>query len=232
MSKIIVTSDLHGDLPEIEPCDILCICGDITPLKIDRDKKAAWEWLNTTFIEWCLKIPADHIIVIAGNHDFGLEDISLKDELEWISKCYKLFYLKDNMVIVNNVSIYGTPWCPRLNRWAFYKDENDLRRTFNNIPDDGVDILLTHTPPKYVNGVGEIRDINHLKYELSSNGFPDHGSMELREAIKHKNIKYVFSGHIHSGNHNLTEWRGKKIANVSMKDESYDSTYEPLVIEI
>lgn len=230
MSKVIAISDLHGDLPQIEPCDILCICGDITPLGLDRDREASWEWLNTVFIEWCNLVPAEQIIVIAGNHDFALEDMSLKEELEWVSKCYKLFYLKDSMVILGDIKIYGTPWCPRLSSWAFYQESDKLKEIFDNIPD--CDILLTHTPPKYVNGVGEIRDVSRLKYELSSHGFPDHGCMELREAIKKKNIKYCFSGHIHSGNHKLTEWHGKKIANVSLKDESYDMTYEPLVIQI
>lgn len=231
MNKIIAISDLHGDLPEIEPCDILCICGDITPLEIDRDKEESWEWLNTKFIDWCNNIPAQWIVLIAGNHDFALEDITVEEELEWISKCYKLYYLKDNMVILNDVSIYGSPWCPRLSGWAFYRDSSNLKRLFNNIPDNGVDILLTHTPPKYVYGVGEIRDISHLRYELT-NGFPDYGCMELRNAIKKKNIKYCFSGHIHSGNHEIAEWHGKKIANVSLKDESYDMIYKPLIIEI
>ncbi len=230
MSKITAISDLHGDLPQIEPCDILCICGDLLPLKIDKLKQSGWDWLNDEFIKWCNEVPAEYIVVIAGNHDFALEDMTIQQELEWTSKCSKLYYLKDSMVVLNDISIYGTPWCPRLSSWAFYQDGNNIRRLFNNIPE--CDILLTHTPPKYVYGVGEIRDTSKLKYELSSNGFPDHGCMELREAIRNKNIKYIFCGHIHSGNHKLTEWRGKQIANVSLKDESYSIAYDPLIIEI
>ena len=32
--RIGVTSDLHGILPEVEPVDLLLICGDIMPLNI------------------------------------------------------------------------------------------------------------------------------------------------------------------------------------------------------
>ena len=35
--KITAISDIHGDLPIIDPCDVLCICGDIVPLEIQRN---------------------------------------------------------------------------------------------------------------------------------------------------------------------------------------------------
>ena len=35
--KIIAFSDNHGYLPKLEPCDVVCICGDIMPLEIDRN---------------------------------------------------------------------------------------------------------------------------------------------------------------------------------------------------
>ena len=35
--KVTAISDLHGNLIDIEPCDLLLICGDISPLEIQRD---------------------------------------------------------------------------------------------------------------------------------------------------------------------------------------------------
>jgi Icc-related predicted phosphoesterase len=227
MTKIVAISDIHGNLPEIEPADILCICGDVSPLGIDRKVDLAKEWLNTEFIEWINNLPIDNIVMIGGNHDFGLQEMSKVEFVEWTKKSHKLQYLEDSCVVLNDIMLYGSPWCPRLSNWAFYKDNSNLKRLFNNIPD--CDILLTHTPPKYVNGVGEVRQESKLQYRDS---IPDHGCQELRDAIKHKNIKYVFSGHIHSGNHNIEEWRGKKLANVSLLNEDYHVFYKPLIIEI
>ena len=39
-----------------------------------------------------------------------------------------------------------------------------------------------------------------------------------------KKPKYVFCGHIHSGNHNMQEINGTFFANVSYVDESYSPT--------
>jgi Icc-related predicted phosphoesterase len=225
--KIIATSDLHGNLPEIEPCEILCLCGDITPLGIDRKIQESQHWLNTIFIDWVNSIPAKNIVMIAGNHDFAIQGMSIPQFTEWNRKSHKLYYLEDSCIILEDIMIYGTPWCPRLSQWAYYKSESDLKRVFNNIPN--CDILLTHTPPRYVNGLGEVRQLSKLRYQ---DNIPDHGCMELREAIKHKDIKYVFSGHIHSGNHNLEEWRGKMLANVSLLDEDYEVSFKPIIIEI
>lgn len=34
--KVTAISDLHGNLIDIEPCDLLLICGDISPLEIQK----------------------------------------------------------------------------------------------------------------------------------------------------------------------------------------------------
>lgn len=34
MIKICAISDLHGDLPEIRPCDLVLVCGDSIPLNV------------------------------------------------------------------------------------------------------------------------------------------------------------------------------------------------------
>ena len=49
---------------------------------------------------------------------------------------------------------------------------------------------------------------------------------------KDKNIRFALSGHIHSGNHNLTERNNIKLYNVSLNDESYDIYYNPLIVNI
>lgn len=71
--RIGATSDLHGILPEIEPCELFFICGDIMPLSVQLNMPASLEWLKTEFIPWANNLPCKHVIFIAGNHDFWFE---------------------------------------------------------------------------------------------------------------------------------------------------------------
>ena len=41
--KICAISDIHGYLPKMEECDVVCICGDILPLSIQHNLKASIE---------------------------------------------------------------------------------------------------------------------------------------------------------------------------------------------
>jgi hypothetical protein len=54
-----------------------------------------------------------------------------------------MLHLTDGQII----SIYGTPWLPDQNDWAFSATEpNELTRLHSKIPTN-VDILITHGPP-------------------------------------------------------------------------------------
>ena len=83
------------------------------------------------------------------------------------------------------------------------------------IPED-CDILLTHDAP----------DINNLGLILSGfNAGTNAGNTVLAEAIKEKKPKYVFCGHIHSGNHVFQNVDGTWMTNVSYVSESYYPYY-------
>ena len=71
MIKICAISDMHGILDfDIKPCDILCICGDIVPLRVQSYHDGTLKWLAKTFVPWCEKQPCDKAFLIAGNHDW------------------------------------------------------------------------------------------------------------------------------------------------------------------
>ena len=64
-------SDIHGTLLPIEsfkPCELVCICGDISPLNIQGTHKKMRKWLVNEFKPWCESLPCDKVIFIAGNH--------------------------------------------------------------------------------------------------------------------------------------------------------------------
>ena len=67
--KICAFSDMHGQLDfKIEPCDIVIICGDIIPLRIQSFTGPSEVWLRDVFIPWCTNLPCEKVLFIAGNH--------------------------------------------------------------------------------------------------------------------------------------------------------------------
>ena len=154
--KICAMSDLHGHLPDpeqIEQVDVVVICGDIVPLKIQRASMFVDEWLKNEFKEWVQLLPCERVILTPGNHDFYFHSITrtkLEDTLNHIGK--KLVYLEDSSYIYKGVSFYGCPWCTGPLDWAFcpgnsmlfhgtYKEIVTIEDMYNKIPE--CDVLLT-----------------------------------------------------------------------------------------
>lgn len=220
--KIVATSDLHGFLPKTEKCGTVCICGDTVPLRIQKNFPESIKWLKEDFTEWCESLPCEKVILIAGNHDFVFQQLMENNEdpsytQETLFPSSKIVYLRDNGFEYNGIKFWGTPWCPELKRWAFYRDSEGLLDAFNKIPED-IDVLLTHTPPK-IDSVGTV-----LQYPDG----PDFGCQELANVLQNRpNIKWVLSGHVHSGNHRPTECMNTRLVNVSYLDENYRDTYDP-----
>ena len=63
--KICALSDLHGNLPQLEPCDVVCICGDIAPINFDRSTDRCIYWFRTVFLKWCSELECEKVIFIA-----------------------------------------------------------------------------------------------------------------------------------------------------------------------
>lgn len=223
--KIVAISDLHGflDLDYLSiNCDVLCICGDIVPLKIQRDNKASWDWFNNRFLEFCKNYPANRVIFCAGNHDFFLDNPDAQGKVKkYIADKYlssKVIYLVDSGIDYMGKWFWGCPWVEGLPGWAFNTRSEDH---FSAIPD--CDVLISHSPIPGPTGT---------VYQNAFNYGEDYGSRSLFECLKGRNIKYHVCGHVHSGEHDCIEIKGTKIYNVSIKNESYNPVYKPLVFEL
>jgi Icc-related predicted phosphoesterase len=238
--RIGVTSDLHGYLPEIEPCDILCICGDICPTT-NHSLEFQKSWLENEFFNWCKNLHTE-IIFIAGNHDFIFQNEEYKKQLfpkieipkytsERIIQSQKgiltsywpATYLENESITIHmdqTIKIFGTPYCKQFGNWAFMRDNKTLDDKYSEIPDD-VDILLSHDAPRLLDA-GVILD--------SDDQF-NAGNPILADYVLVRKPKYVFCGHIHSGNHNLQTVENTQIANVSLVDENYQPVNKVLYFD-
>ena len=185
--------------------------------------------------------------MISGNHDFFLQNIHrrLIDESDgyrrytWRSasdvmkkllpgnlrgKYNKLVYLCDSSYEYEGHRFYGTPWIGDLSNWAFYQDNDTLMEKYKNIPKQ-CDVIITHMPPK-IEGLGEV-----IQGGCFNTG-TDYGSPELAEVLKTRDFKYALCGHVHSGQHLPVDLDGKKLVNVSLKNEDYKENYYPFEFEI
>ena len=246
--KVVGISDTHGILPKDLPeGDVLCIAGDISPLEIQDDQTSMVSWFCLEFLPWVESVPFKKVIFVAGNHDFFLQNIHLRliektyegttyrwrsasDVIKKLlpgnlkSKYNKLVYLCDSSFEYEGHRFYGTPWIQDFKNWAFYLDDESLNEKWKNIPKK-CDVIITHMPPK-IEGLGEV--IQRGQFNTGAN----YGSESLAEALKVRDFKYALCGHVHSGQHLPVDLGGKKLVNVSLKDENYDYRYYPFEFEI
>ncbi len=227
--KICALSDLHGTLLPVrdyfEPCELVCICGDISPLSIQSNHRKMRHWLINTFRPWCESLPCDKAIFIAGNHD----DIARNTDFMYsqFPKNKKVTYLfHENYVYTSRsgkeYSIFGTPYCKLFGNWAFMEMDETLDKLYQDIPEN-LDILLSHDAPFGATDV------------LLQPGYytGEHiGNKPLAAAMLKKAPKYVFHGHLHSCNHEFEEFGYSKVINCSIKDEKYLPVYDPIVTEL
>lgn len=208
MTKICAISDTHGkdmwlDLPK---CDILLFCGDFGIFD-----KSSLSYANY----WFGKQDATHKIFVSGNHDRYLEILGKE-------KCKELFtnvtYLQDEMVAIEGLRIYGSPWTPIFNNWAFMKPRGskDLQEIWAKIPEN-LDFLVTHGPP----------------YQILDESYRGEncGCEILHREVFKKKPKHSVFGHIH-GSYGNKKVNNIHFYNCSVLDEDYKMTNNPTIIEI
>lgn len=239
--KIVAISDIHGLLLQHMPeGDVLCIAGDISPLKAQRNMPQMLSWLQKRFVPWIETLPYEKVFLVAGNHDFVFENKDFyqvaEDILTESSKCV---YLNNSIYEYNGKVFYGSPWVTGPAGWAFYDETKKLKMIEQSMP-EGVDVAIFHQPLE-IGGNGRVlqvpswmvgatfptdwlKDLNHLH--------PSYGSIALDDIVEKKAPKLVVTGHVHSGNHEIVNLNDTMVVNVSILDEDYKEKYSPFKINI
>jgi predicted phosphohydrolase len=204
---VVAAADLHGHLPELRPCDLLVLAGDLVPYEIERDADLCSAWFASEFAEWIAAGGAPETVAIAGNHDYWAQGVPAGAHerlfgVDWT-------FLRDAAVTTRSgLRVYGTPWTRDDYGSAFEAPVSELSRIWAAIP-EGLDILITHCPPR---GHGD---------ELADNGETIHmGTDEMAAAIARARPRLVLYGHAHQAHgYRAEDPEGTRLANVSVRTD-------------
>lgn len=231
--RIVALSDQHGHLPEIPPCDLLIVAGDVCPdlagpASTGPDAEGQRAWFDAHARPWLAAAPAVHKILTWGNHDFCGQAYRFEADSPAVAATTSLQIVVDASTSVpatraerRPISVWATPWSSQYMNWAFMKSRAELAEVYAAIP-EGVDILVSHQPP---HGYGD-------RYvDEQSGAIEQLGSHELRAAIERVKPRLVICGHLHGG-HGCFAHRGTSIYNVSVVNERYRLERPATVIDI
>jgi predicted phosphohydrolase len=181
-TKIVCISDTHAQTSSIPSGDILIHAGDLSNAGTLAEIQAQIDWLSS--------LPHLHKIAIAGNHDTFLDPrsrrtLSGSDQngfLNWRN----IHYLQHDSVTLtlkdHKITVYGAPQTPTCGGSNFAFQYPRGQDAWSDTIPANVDILVTHTPPKY-----------HLDLFSPSLGC----EWLLKETWRVKPRLHVF-GHIHA----------------------------------
>lgn len=182
--KILHISDthtFHGQYPDdkLKDVDMIIHSGDCSnprdPYKNEQEVR--------NFITWYSSLPIKYKIYVAGNHDVSIEQGFITEEN---FRTAGIIYLEDDLIEIEGLKIYGTPYTPTFCNWSFMKARDKIYKVWEAIPED-TDILVVHGPPKGILDLSYDRQ-NNLEYC---------GCSALRKRIMKLNLKLVCFGHIH-----------------------------------
>lgn len=225
--KIVCISDTHNHNEELEVDipngDILIHSGDATGRGTVAEIVRFNEWLGT------LKHKFKHIVFVAGNHDWLFE----KDHHLAKSLMTNAIYVENELIELEGLKIYGSPYQPEFCNWAFNVPRGDkIKEKWDNIPYN-LDILITHGPP-----LGFCDTLRKMMITDDEKGKPVYqesmvhlGCEELYKAVIEKKPKYHIFGHIHDG-YGVLKTESTTFVNASTCTERYKPSNPPIVLSI
>lgn len=204
----------NGVLGKLEQCDILLHAGDFT------NNGSYFQALS--FFTWYNRFKATKIC-IAGNHDWFFEKPDYEVDL-LLSNFDDIIYLNDSGVHVHGLNIWGTPIQPYFNNWAFNRDESDIKKHWDIIPDD-TDVLLVHGPPKFM--MDEI-----CQKFRRFNKDPNVGCPLLKNRIEQIKPRLCAFGHIHEQYGMQKVNMGGLFDTIFVNASSVNEDYQPVNLPI
>ncbi|MEP1216906.1 MAG: metallophosphatase domain-containing protein [Marinobacter sp.] len=165
---------------------------------------------------WFSEQPHRHKILIAGNHDWCLQDEPAEAE----ALIRNAIYLRDSGAEIEGLKFWGSPWTPVFFDWAFNLARGPaIAERWEQIPGD-TDVLITHGPPAGI--LDEVITDTHSQSV---------GCDDLTRELERLRLKMHVFGHIHEshGHLNLNDCL---FVNASTCDGSFKPLNPPIVVDL
>lgn len=211
--RLVLISDTHGlhDQVKLPDGDCLIHAGDF----MNHGTKSE-ELIS--FAEWFKAQPHKYKIVVAGNHDFFLEQDPFSRNVFTTVSGPKIHYLEDSGVCLEGIKFWGSPVTPRFFDWAFNRDRGfAINQHWRMIP-DGTNVLVTHGPPAGI-------------LDICADGTPVGCQDLFRKINQLPDLKLNAFGHIHHS-YGHRDFGDLMFVNASQCNESYKIRNQPIVHDI
>jgi Icc-related predicted phosphoesterase len=206
VKRIVACSDTHGKhlyLP-IPEGDVFIFAGDFE-IRNTFDLIEMSTWLNN--------LPHKNVVAIFGNHDFT-EHYGNDKIKEMFGRVNLLF---NESITVDGFKIWGSPYSPYFNNWAWMQPDNMLAEIWATIPLE-TEIVVTHTMPYGI--------LDQCGPRMESVG-----SLTLTDRIKVVHPYIQIGGHLHESYGQYTDGK-TDYYNVSVMDEQYKIVNPVTIIEV
>lgn len=219
--KTTLISDTHSyhDRIKIEPTDILVHAGDSTNYRDAYRNEQEFR----PFLEWFSTRDAKYKVMIAGNHDRCLLTKYWKDAVKEAG----IIYLEHEYYEIEGRKLFASPFVPIYGDWNFMISRDKLGRYWE-VLEPGIDLLITHGPPKGILDLSE--DTSHT-LEFC-------GDSALMKAVNRVKPKYHVFGHLHNSsgiiNYGYRIMEDTTFINASMVEDGKfgDKLNHPIIIHI
>lgn len=206
--RLVVISDthMHHDNIFVPEGDVLIHCGDFGVFGNGEEVGEACQWFR--------RQPHKRKICIAGNHDLIAEEdpLFMEDTLG-----SEVDYLFGSGTTVDGLYFWGSPIQPEFRDWGFNRDRKFRMDYWNNTPPAGIDVMITHCPPRGIldrNFRNELVGDKHLR----------------RNVLERLRPKLHTFGHIHESRGGRTV-EGIQFINASMVNLNLQPVFGAWVLD-
>jgi len=182
--RLVLISDTHMQHRKLvmPKGDVLIHAGDFT-------NKGRVKDINE-FDSWLGELDYAHKIVVFGNHDTETDSLAIRRDgrVAEETTLENGIVLKNDTIVIEGLTVFGSPYTLdpfKIDWWAHKADFEEEMEQYMNHMQEGVDIVVTHSPP----------------YGIGDKGMDgtNCGSRAMRAKIDVVNPALHVFGHIHEG---------------------------------